>query len=76
MKLIRDRLPNSQRAKPGLLRRASELRLPKNPLVRLSYACSARIHPVTCRLWVLARMTTAQTRELAWSGHQNWPACA
>ena len=33
MKLIKDRLPDGQKEKPGLLRRASQLQLPKNPLV-------------------------------------------
>ncbi len=37
-KLIRERLPNGQREKPGLLRRATALQLPKNPLVRPNHA--------------------------------------
>ena len=32
-KFIADRLPDGQREKPRLLRRATELRLPRNPLV-------------------------------------------
>ena len=32
-KLIRERLPDGQPEKEGLLRQASRLRLPKNPLV-------------------------------------------
>jgi len=76
-KLIRDRLPSGQREKPSLLRRASELKLPKNPLVRPVPACLTKLIAPHLHAYFhqpVASRTSSGLQQRYWTACAAWDA--